>query len=153
MSALLFTPYISTVLTFGTALTGVTSGSYSVPSALYDNSPTGQQMRANATLLLTFGTPLTAGSGSPYVGLYPMSLPDGTTYPNPPGNAAAAPSPNAYEVVVQVVASANYSALIFPNIQLLPTKFAFSLYNNSGVNWSGGGTITATLFTYSPDYY
>ena len=103
--------------------------------------------------MLTFATPLTAGSGSPFITLIPLGLPDGSTYPNPPGNAAAAPSANAYQIINQNVASVAYSALVFRPIDLEPCKYAFMLYNNSGVSWAGGGTITATLYRYSPEYY
>lgn len=146
MSIVYETDPISDVLTFSSALTGVAAGGYSVPSGAIDNTYAGGKNRLTGALLLTFSTALTAGTGAPFITLFPLLLADGTTYPNPPGNAAAAPAPNARQFVRQLVASGVYSALLFEGIDLDPALYAFLLYNNSGVAWSGGGTITATLY-------
>lgn len=148
MSSIFDNDYISTALTFSTALTSVSAGGYSVPSGLVDNTYAGGANRLFGTLVLNFSTALTATGGSPFITLFPLLLADGVTYPNPPGNAAAAPSPNAYQLVRQVNAAA-YSSLTYRGIDLEPGKYAFMFYNNSGVAWSGGGTITATLYRYN----
>lgn len=146
MSTIFQTDYHTDTLTFGTNLNTVGIGAYSVPSGLIDNTYVGGNNRLSATLLLTFSTPLTAGTGSPFITLYPLLLPDGATYPNPPGNAAASPSPNARQFARQVNASAAYSALEWESFDLEPGKYAFLFYNNSGVAWSG--TVTATLYRF-----
>lgn len=149
MSTLYSKDYHTDTLTFGTALTSVTAGGYSVPSGLIDNTYSGANNSLFGTVVLTFSTPITAGAGVPFITLYPLLLADGTTYPTPPGNAAAAPSPNSHQVTRQLVPSVSYSALTFRAIDLEPAKYAFMFYNNSGVAWSGGGTITATLYRYT----
>lgn len=154
MPTLFNSDYLIDTLSFTSALTTVTTGSpYSIPSALIDNTFASGRSRVSATLVLNFSTPLTAGTGSPYITLFPMALPDGLTYPSPPGNAAAAPSANAYQIVYQANASTAFSSIVFRAIDLEPAKYAFQFYNQSGVSWTGGGTITATLYRYSPEYY
>lgn len=144
-------PAVSNTLTFGTALTSVTSGGYSVTSNTVDNS-TGT-LYLNGILRLTFSTPLTAGTGAPYIALYPQTFLDGTNVQNPPGTGAVAPRPNATGVYAQVVASTAFSVIDFGDpgqgFPLGPFVYGFQFFNTSGVAWSGGGTITATLYRWN----
>ena len=145
------TDYASTTLTFGTALNTVANGGYSVPSGLVNNTYSNGSQKQSATLVLTFGTPLTAGSGTPSIVLYPILSVDGTTYPTPPGNAASAPRPNARSLTAQVVASASFSQIQWENFDISdPGWWAFMFLNNSGVTWSG--TITATLKRFTAQF-
>lgn len=143
---------VSDALSFGTALTSVGSAAYSVASSLIDNTPTGPHgvSYLNWLLRLSFSTALTAGSGAPTIVLYPLAALDGTNMPNPPGSVASAPLPNQRGLTAVLIASAAYSIIDFGDptggYPLGPFKYGFQLYNNSGVAWSGGGTITATLY-------
>lgn len=104
-------------------------------------------------LRLTFSTPLTAGTGVPYMVLYPHTLLDGTTLPAPPGATAVAPRPNAFGIFAQLTPSVAFSVIDFGDpgqgFSLGPFVYGFQFFNVSGVAWSGGGTITATLYRWN----
>lgn len=131
-------------------LGSIASGAYSAPSSLIDNTPAGPHGIAylNGLLRLTFSSPLTAGSGSPAIYAYRLVAADGTNLPNPPGASAAAPSPNALTSIAQQVASAAFSILDFGPFDMAPMQYAFQIYNNAGVTFSG--TVALTLYRWTP---
>lgn len=149
-------PAVSDTVTFS-GLSGIASGNaaanFSATSTSIDNTPTGPRSVSylNGLLRLTFGTPLTAGAGAPYISLYLHPLPDGTTLPNPPGAAAALPRPNAFGLFAQLPPSLAYAVIDFGDptngFGLGPFLYGFQLNNVSGVTWSG--TITAVLYRWN----
>lgn len=145
---------MSTTLTTSNGLG--TSPTYTLPSDLIDNTPTGPRALSylNGLLRLTFATPLTAGSGTPFITLFPLAALDGTNIASPPGAAAASPAVNAKFMLRQMVASTAYSIVDFGDngegFSLGPFKYAFQFYNSSGVAWSGGGVIGVTLYRWNP---
>jgi len=132
----------STTLTIA-SLSSIASGAYSAPSSLVDNTATTKSY-LSGWVRLSFSAALTAGSSSPYITLYIHEARDGTNLPSPPGASAAAPSPNARQVIVQLVASGSFQIVDFPMVDLGPFQYAFQIANNSGVTFSG--TATATLY-------
>lgn len=124
-------------------LSTVASGAWSAPSSLIDNTPgNGYGLSYTRGLLrLSFSGPLTAGSGAPYVTAVMIKAADGSTLANPPGTSAAPPSPNAYQVVRQLVAGAAFQVVDFPEIDLDPDHYAVQLCNGSGVAFSGSATL------------
>ena len=134
-----------TIASLGT----LASAAYSAPSSLIDNTPAnGYGLSFTRGMLrLSFSAALTAGSGAPYVTAFLLKAADGTNLPNPPGASASAPAPNAYQVVRQVVASAAFSVLDFPEFELDPEQYAVQLFNGAGVAFSG--TTTLTLYRWN----
>lgn len=125
-------------------LSSVASAAWSAPSSLIDNTPTDSAglSYTQGLLRLSFSAALTAGSGAPYVTAAFLKAADGTNLPNPPGTGAVSPSPNAYQVVRQLVPSVAFSVLDFPEVDLDPFKYGVQLYNGSGVAFSGTATLT-----------
>ncbi len=132
------------------SLSTLASAAYSAPSTLVDNTPTNARglSYTKGLLRLSFSAALTAGTGAPYIAAYALKAMDGSTLPNPPGATAAAPSPNAYQVIWQAVASGAFSVVDFPPFDLDPQQYGFQIYNNSGVAFSG--TATLTLYRWNP---
>ena len=131
------------------SLASLPSAAYSAPSSLIDNTPANSYgiSFTRGMLRLTFSAALTAGAGAPAVTAFLLKAADGANLPNPPGTAAAAPSPNAYQVIRQVVASAAFSVLDFPEFELDPEQYAVQLYNGAGVAFSG--TVGLTLYRWN----
>ncbi len=135
-------PLQSVPLTF-TALT-VSSGNTSVMSSPMSNPGGAANNMQYGFVRLTFGTPITAGSGAPYISLGYFHMPDGTTPPNPPGTSAAAWSPNQPQCVVQLTAGATITSVDFGPVPIDPPAMGFAFNNQSGVNWTG--TVTANFY-------
>jgi hypothetical protein len=133
---------ISASLTIA-SLNSISSGAYSAPSSLVDNTATTKSY-LSGWVRLAFGGALTAGSGAPFITLFVHEARDGTNVPSPPGASAAAPSPNARQATVQLVPSGSFQVIDFPMFDLGPFQYAFQVYNNAGVAFSG--TATATLY-------
>lgn len=126
------------------ALSTTASGGWTVASSLIDNTP-GNSYGLSYTrgmLRLSFSAALTAGTGAPYLGVALIKAADGSTLANPPGTSAVAPSPNAYQVIRQLVASATFDVLDFPEVDLDPDHYGVQVYNGSGVAFSGTATLT-----------
>lgn len=146
----------SDALTFtGGALSAVGSGAYSYSSDLLDNTPgSANGCFINGLLRLTFSTPITAGSGTPYITLFPAAALDGASIAAPPGTTNGAPAPNARFLLRQLVATGAYSIVDFGDplegFPLASFKYGFQFLNGSGAAWSLGGTIAATLFRWNP---
>lgn len=126
------------------SLSTLASAAYSAPSTLVDNTPAGPHgiSYTAGILRLSFSAALTAGAGSPYLAVYAHKAMDGTNLPSPPGTAAAAPSPNAEQVLWQAVASGAFSVIDFPLFSLDPELYGFQIYNGAGVAFSGTATLT-----------
>ncbi len=133
-----------------TGLSTLASGAYSAPSSLIDNTPSGPRgvSYVSGMLRLSFSAALTAGSGAPYITAYLLTAADGTNLPNPPGAAATAPMPNARQVIGQLIANAAFSIVDFSVVDLDPLLYAVQIFNNSGVAFSGAGTLT--LYRWTP---
>lgn len=125
-------------------LSTTASGAWSAPSTLIDNTPSGPHGKSylRGTVRLAFSAALTAGSGAPYVTLVLNEARDGTNLANPPGTSATAPSPNARQVIVQLVASAAFQIVDFPWFDTDAVLYGFQVYNGSGVAFSGTATMT-----------
>lgn len=125
-------------------LSTTASGAWSAPSTLIDNTPSGPHGKSylRGTVRLAFSAALTAGSGAPYVTLVLLEARDGTNLANPPGTSATAPSPNARQVIVQLVPSAAFQVLDFPWFDTDAVLYGFQIYNGSGVAFSGTATMT-----------
>lgn len=138
---------ISVAVTIG-SISSLASAAYSAPSTLVDNTVGGVNTISytRGVLRLAFGTALTAGSGAPSLTLFAIPALDGTNLSNPPGASATAPSPNAAQVIAQLVPSASFSVVDFPPLDLDPFKFGLQIYNGSGVAFSG--TVTPTLYLF-----
>ncbi len=121
------------------------AASWSAPSSLVNNTgTTSAPSPMIGKVRLSFSAALTAGAGSPYIGFVLLYALDGTNLPNPPGTAAAAPSPNAYQLSTQVTPSGAFSIVDSPEFTLLGSELAIQIYNGTGVAFSG--TVTPTLY-------
>jgi hypothetical protein len=94
---------------------------------------------------LSLGSAVTAGAGTPSLTLYGFPALDGTNIANPPGTTAQAPGVTTpLQVTQQVTASAAFEIVDFGPFPLDGTKYAFQIYNNSGIALTS--TATLTLF-------
>ncbi len=134
---------VSDSITIG-GLSTLASAGYSAPSSLIDNTPGNSHglSYTRGLLRLSFPAALTAGSGSPYLAACMLKAADGSTLPTPPGSGAAAPAPNAYQVIRQLVANAAFQVVDFPEIDLDPDHYAVQIYNGAGAAFSGTATLT-----------
>lgn len=136
-------PKVSDTVTIS-GLSSVASAAWSAPSSLIDNTPSNGYglSHTRGLLRLSFSSALTAGSGAPYVTAALIKAADGTNLASPPGPTASAPSPNAYQVVRQLVASTAFQVLDFPEVELDPDHYGVQVYNGAGVAFSGTATLT-----------
>jgi hypothetical protein len=129
-------------LTWGTALSALGNGSFSLSGAV-DNRPTlGTTVSFDlADMLITFSSSFTAAAGG-YLTVGVICAIDGSTYPNPPGSSAV--SAQLYETQTFQLNAVATTAIELPNLILRPFLTKFVLGNSSGVVFPTA-TITATL--------
>lgn len=129
-------------LTWGTALSALANGAYSLSSAV-DNRPIlGTTVSFDlADLLITFSSSFTPTAGG-YLSVGVVCAVDGSTYPSPPG--ASAISAQIYETQTFQLNAVATTALELPNLIMRPFLTKLVLCNASGVVFPTA-TITATL--------
>jgi hypothetical protein len=139
MATVLWGAPTTDTLTWGTALSALPSGSYSLSSEVDNTS--GLYENALFYFTSTAATGSNVASGG-FIGLTTLYAPDGSTYPNP-GSAGSATG------IPQVASIPGLSGATFTHghsgsFLILPFKFKILLYNGFGIALPTG-TIVASL--------
>lgn len=125
--------------TWGTALSGLASGAYSLSSAI-DNT-TGLYTDAVFNFVSTSASAASVGSGG-FIGLTLLYSVDGSTYPTPGSGGSATGIQQTASI--PGLAGATFTSGHSQRFEILPFAFKILLVNSLGIT-GPAGTITAIL--------
>jgi hypothetical protein len=131
----------------GSPLNALANSAYALGSAI-DNTP--------ATLGAFYGdlevvlsSSVSAGTGTPYIGVYLLPSLDGTNYPTPPGGSAGATPASYFVGSILANASTGFTVGHLRGIVLPPFNFKILIQNVLGVALPATNTSTVKLYRYS----
>ncbi len=133
----------------GTSLNALADGAYALGPVI-DNTGSGSpDLRLYGDFELILPSAVTAGSGSPYVGIYLLPAMDGTNYPTPPGGSAGA-APASY-LVGSILAnpSASFTVGHYRGAPLSPCALKIMIQNKLGVAFPASNSISLKLYRYT----
>src|SRR6185437_12688542 len=110
----------------GTLMNALATGAYTQPGAAIDNT---SGLYLLGDLVISLSSTVSVPSGSPSIAIWVLPSPDGTNYPNPPGNAAAAAPPSLLAGTIIMVPSVSSQIMVARGLVLPPSLFKVQIQN------------------------
>lgn len=131
----------------GSLMNALATGAYTQPGTAINNT-VGLYLYGDLSITLSSAVSVPSG-GLPTISVWLLpSLDGGTTYPLPPGNAAAAPPANLLVGTMAMVPGVSTSSMVLRGIVLPPSFFKILIQNNLGVAFPSTSTSTCSLYRY-----